>query len=71
MTPRNGLVWKLTTGALALFLVTAGAMWSMIDAHAQHPHVSSLPRSEFVLFHDTVDHRLERIEAKLDALLSR
>ena len=71
MTPRNGLVWKLTTGALALFLVTAGAMWSMIGAHAQHPHASSLPRAEFDLFHDTVDHRLERIEAKLDALLSR
>ena len=69
--PKNGLVWKVATGTLALFLVTAGAMYGMVEAHASSPHASSLPRTEFDLFHDTVDHRLERIERKLDALLER
>lgn len=69
--PKNGLVWKVATGALALFLVTSGAMWGMVSAHAAAPHKTSLPRTEFDLFHDTVDHRLERIERKLDALLER
>lgn len=63
--PRNGTAWKIATGALALFVVTTGAMWGMIAAH------DPVPRSEFGMFQGTVDGRLERIERKLDQLLEK
>lgn len=43
----------------------------MIGAHAAHPHTASLPRTEFNLFHDVIEHRLERIEKKVDLILER
>jgi len=70
-TPKNGTVWKLTTGALALFLVTTGAMWGMVSIHADSPHKNALARPEFDMFRDSVEGRLQRIESKVDALLSR
>ena len=66
MTPsKNGTVWKVASGALALFVLTTGAMYGMVKAQ------DILPRSEFALFKDTVEHRLERIEDKLDRLLEK
>lgn len=72
MTPsKNGTVWKITTGALVLFLATTGAMWTMVSVHAEHPHDSSTPRTEFEMFKSTCEGRLKRIEDKIDVLLER
>ena len=70
MIERNG-VWKIATAATTLVLLCTGVMWGMISAHADHPHRDSTPRTEFDLFHDTIEHRLERIERKVDLLLER
>lgn len=70
-SPKNGTIWKVATGALGLFIVTTGAMYSMVQAHAGSPHRDSLARPEFEIFKDTVQGRLGRIEAKLDRLLEK
>jgi hypothetical protein len=72
MTPsRNATAWKIATGALALFLACAGAMWSMVSVHAEHPHEDSTPRGEFEIFKSGCEGRLRRIEDKVDLLLER
>jgi len=70
-TNNNGLVWKVASGALALFIVTAGAMYGMVSVHAEYPHESSVPRREFEMFEGAIDRRLERIETKVDELLAK
>lgn len=75
---KNGTVWKYVSGLLVTFLVTMGAMWSMVTVHADHPHKSSVGRKEFEMMHEQLDHRLDRMEAadhrlesKVDLLLAR
>ncbi len=69
--PRNGTIWKLATGALGLFVITTGAMWGMVSVHADTVHRGVVTDGEFVIFKDTVERRLGRIEDKLDRLLEK
>lgn len=61
----NGNPWKAAAAALAFFLLCTGAVWGMIDAHADHPHKDAVSRPELVL----LLQRLDRIESKLDQAL--
>ena len=63
--------WKFATAVLAVFLTTTAAMWGMITAHAESPHRNAVQQREFDTQNVYINQRLERIESKLDTILSR